>query len=597
MPKLSTFFAIWVPRAGGFTTLLLVGAALLLLQVSIAANGLFFYLPCYGLIAIAAVIAFATLPLTSRPDPLCLCTSAVFGGYMLLRAITSPAPYVARADLYSVLAALVVYGLTLTALSTAARRIALIIALLAFAICHVLLSLIQFGIGQNFIVVPFLQTLQIGDRGRGLYENPDHLAGLLEVIGILGLSIACWSRRPSWLRVVVGYLALVAYVGLALTGSRGGYLSAAASFIIFIGLSVIALQAGGASLFRKYGIVGFIVLFSAFAGAGYLMNQSAALSQRVANIVDPDHTRFDLWRASIEQWKLQPLTGTGSGTYLFYGRQFRAERVQTDPVVVHNDYLQLLCEYGLIGAVAFLAFFFVHLRYGWQNFVRFGRDRLAAGSWPLSDRLALNIGALSAIGAYAVHSIVDFNLHVPANALVVAFLFGILGNPGATPGAKILQTNGTLVPRFALGVLGAILLIQCVRLLPGEYFAEQASMSLEAEDPAGAIPLANKALAYEKQNPFIYFYLGRAFRALEDEKRPGKDSNSYYESALTAFDKAHRLVPLDGSYPLDMAILYDEMGRFPEAEWMYGVARSRDPRSVMMSELYQSHLEAWRDAR
>jgi hypothetical protein len=42
-----------------------------------------------------------------------------------------------------------------------------------------------------------------------------------------------------------------------------------------------------------------------------------------------------------------------------------------------------------------------------------------------------------------------------------------------------------------------------------------------------------------------------------------------------------------------MAFIYDEMGRFAEAEWMYGLARSRDPRSVMMSQLYKSHLAAW----
>ena len=445
-----TFFVTdrWLPRIGGFIALLLVGAALVLLQVSIAANGLLFYLPFYGLIAIAAVIAAATLPLASGSDRLCLGATAVFGGYIVLRALTSPAGYFARADLYSVLAALTIYGLTVTAFSSATRRIALIVALLAFAICHVLVSLVQFGIGQNFILFSFLQNLPVGQRGRGLYENPDHLAGLLEVIGILGLSIACWSRRPSWARVLIGYLALVSYVGLALTASRGGYVSAAASFIIFVALSVTALQAGGASLFRKYGIIGLIVLVSAFVGAGFLIQQSASLSQRVANIVDPDHTRFDLWRASIDQWKLQPVTGTGSGTYRFYGRKFRAPRMQMDPVVVHNDYLQLLCEYGLIGAVAFLVFFFAHLRQGWRNFARFGPDRLAAGCDPLSDRLALNIGALSAIGAYAVHSIVDFNLHVPANALVVAFLFGILGNAGTTPGSKIPQTSATLVAQI-----------------------------------------------------------------------------------------------------------------------------------------------------
>ena len=439
-----------ISRVGGFVSLFSVGLALALLQVSIAANGLLFLLPCYGLIAIAAVIGFANLSVTSGDDLLCLSTTAVFCGYVAIRALASPAAYIARADLYLVLAALTIYGLTVTALSSPVRRIALIIFLLTFAICHVLVSLIQFGVGQNFIVVPFLQSLVVGNRARGMYENPDHLAGLLEVIGILGLSIACWSRRPKSVRVLVGYLALVSYIGLALTASRGGYLSAAASLIIFVVFSVIALQAGGASLFRRYGAAVLVILTGIFVVVGSVIYQSPSLSQRVADIVDPDHTRFDLWRASIDQWKLQPLTGTGSGTYRFYGRQFRAERMQMDPVVVHNDYLNLLCEYGVIGAFAFLLFFSAHVYHGWRNFVRFGPRRLAAGTLPLSDRLALNIGALSATGAYVVHSVVDFNLHVPANALVVAFVFGILANPGATPGLQVPQTSVSLVPRLAI---------------------------------------------------------------------------------------------------------------------------------------------------
>ena len=79
--------------------------------------------------------------------------------------------------------------------------------------------------------------------------DPDHLAGLLEVLGILGLSVACWSRLPGWAKVIVGYLTLNCYFGAALTGSRGGYVSIVFSLLIFAGLSAIVLRAGGPPLF------------------------------------------------------------------------------------------------------------------------------------------------------------------------------------------------------------------------------------------------------------------------------------------------------------------------------------------------------------
>ena len=44
---------------------------------------------------------------------------------------------------------------------------------------------------------------------------------------------------------------------------------------------------------------------------------------------------------------------------------------------------------------------------------------------------------------------------------------------------------------------------------------------------------------------------------------------------------------------LEMALTYDKMGRFAEAEWMYDLARARDPRSITIAQLYQAHLESW----
>ena len=477
----------------------------------------------------------------------------------------------------------------MTALSNSARRIALLLSLLAFAVFHVLVGLVQFGSGENFTLIPSVDYVSGIQRASGLYVNPNHLAGLLEVLGIFALSITCWSRWPRWSRVIVGYLAAMCYIGVAMTGSRGGYLGVAVSLIIFGLLSLIVLRSAGTAFLLKWVAAGLIALVA----VGLLVQQSAPVTERIANLVTPDKTRLDLWRASIEQWKLQPLIGTGSGTYLFYGRQFRAERVQEDPVYVHNDYLHLLCEYGVVGFVGYLLFFSAHLRRGWRTFLRLGPNRFAAGSPPLSDRLALNIGALCATAAYIVHSAVDYNLHIPANALLLAFVFGVLAHPGLKANSEIALLPVSLVPRLATVVLAVILLFQSARLFPGEYYAERARLALEDGDPTKAISFAKEALLHERQNPTIYFYLGRASIARAYEKGRTEAPTSFFEEALAAFGEGHRLAPLDETYPVDLAFTYDAMGRFAEAEWMYGVARSRDPRSLTISQLYRAHLESW----
>ena len=583
----------WGPRLGGFASVLLLTVGLALIQLLIGGRRLLFSFPAYGLIAIAAFIAVAILPRPkTKADLLCLGASGIFFGYIIVRALTSPISYSARPDLYSVLAALAVYGLTIL-LSSSTMRMAVIASLMAFAVIHVLIGVIQFNRGDNFMLIPFLQRANYGHRASGFYVCPNHLAGLLEVLGVFGLSITCWSRWPVWSKLLIAYLVCVCYAGVAITGSRGGYLSVAASLIVFAVLSLIVLGAGGRNLLLKFGLSGLIALTAVLIAVALLFHQSFLLSERTGNMIDTKNMRLQLWHAAIEQWKLQPLTGTGSGTYRFYGRQFRTEKMQMDPNDVHNDYLHLLCEYGVAGCAGFLLFFFAHLRHGLRGFTYFGPKRLATGSSPLSDRLALNIGALSAIGAYVVHSVVDFNLHIPANALLLAFVFGLIANPGIKYSSETARPAVNIIPQVAIALLGVILLIQSTRLFFGEYYAERARTALRDENPSAAIAFANKALVHEKQNPDIYFYLGRALCAVAHKKDRADELAPFYEGALGAFENANRLAPLDGTYPLELASTYDEVGRFAEAEGMYAVARSRDPRSTAISQLYQFHLKSW----
>jgi Flp pilus assembly protein TadD len=149
-----------------------------------------------------------------------------------------------------------------------------------------------------------------------------------------------------------------------------------------------------------------------------------------------------------------------------------------------------------------------------------------------------------------------------------------------------------LIPRLITGAVAALLLVQCVWFFPGEYHGHHARVSLNADDPAQALAHVTQALAYEQSNPRLYFVLGRAVDALAG-KATLEERQARLEAAIAAFDRARRLDPLDGNHPLDLALLYDDLGRFAEAEWMYGLARERDPRSVSLANMYRAHLRRW----
>ena len=574
-------------------TVLLLAAALATAQVLIGGTRLLFSLPAYGLVGCAGLLVLLQLRRTKpTSDALCLVGSALFFGYIIGRALLSPAPYAARTDLYIVLGSLVVYGVTATLCTDAKPRMFVLGVLLLLGLAHVLIGAVQFRDGNNFMPISWLQREDYGRRASGFYVCPNHLAGALEVIAIFGLSIVCWSRIAIWGKLLIGYASVVCYVGALLTGSRGGYLSIAASLLVFAILSVLVLRAAGGSLAWKISGASLLVMLLAGAIVFLSIKKSSFLTDRAGSIADTENVRFDLWRAAVDQWKLAPVLGTGAATYRYYGRQFRTERMQLDPVEVHNDYLQLLSEYGLVGGAGFLVFFGCHGRAALRDYRRLGPKRVAIAPRLASNNLALHLGAISAIAAYVVHSVFDFNLHIPANALLLAFVFGIIANPGVRGASEPAAAGkGLVAARLSVAVLGALMLVQSVRLLPGEYFAERARTSLRDERLGDAIGYALQGLSWERGNPDLYAYLGRARLGFGYDMAHPAARASFYEAAVEAFESARALAPREQSFALTLGLLYDLLGRFDQAEKVLQVALQLDPRSEAVRQYYDAHLQ------
>src|SRR5438270_4338181 len=132
----------------------LLAAALVLIQILIGGTRLIFSFPSY---AILALVALLTLFLFRQPRPrpaqLCLISSAVFFGYILIRAFFSPVVYTVRSDVYSVLGGLIVYWFIALVCTSAKQRAWIVIALLALALVHTLIGAIQFRDGKNFMPI------------------------------------------------------------------------------------------------------------------------------------------------------------------------------------------------------------------------------------------------------------------------------------------------------------------------------------------------------------------------------------------------------------------------------------------------------------
>ncbi len=579
----------------GLSYLLLI-VAFAAIQIMIGGTRMVFSLPSYGVLGLVGLLgAFSLRRPKPKPSQWCLGITAIFLGYILARAWSSPVPYIARSDVYSVLGGLAVYFFTACILTSAKQRIFFVCFLLTLALGHAFVGALQFRDGTNFMPISWLQRGDYERRASGFYICPNHLAGLLEVVGVMGLSIVCWSRWPIWSKMLIGYGTGICYVVLILTGSRGGYLSTVVSLVAFAFFSLAILRRTRGGLFWKISgaaaLAGIILSLLVF----YSIKRSPFLTDRAQNTFETTNMRVDLWKGALQQWKLQPIFGTGSGTFLYWGRFFRTERVQLDPVFTHNDYLNLLSEYGAVGALGILLFLGIHLTRGTRSFARLGPKRVAVSQRVLSNALALNVGALAAVTSILVHSIFDFNLHIPANVLLMAFVFGILANDGVVREQQLpVPALGDTLWRCVLPVLGVVLVIQCARLLPGEYFSERARMAVRDRQPGLGIRYALAGLTYDPQNPDLHFRLGAAriqFGATMDDPIA---TASFRSAGIRALMQARAIAPREQIYALEMTGALDAAGRFSEAEWIFYETLEGDPHSLSLRRYYQHHLELWR---
>ncbi len=570
-----------------------------LIQGLFGGTRLAYSLPSYSLIALGSILSLLSLkrPLAQRPQAACLGVSAVFFAYILVRAAFSPIAYLWWPDFYMVLGCLIVYLLTALHLTSPKLRLLILCGMLVVAMVELGIGVHQFHYGDNwnpFIDLGGLPSAHGEVRAHGTFISSIHLAGFLEAIGMMTLSLAVWSSWKFWARALAGYLALLCGAGVAITGSRGGYLSVIFALVVF---ALISLSVRGRLNPERFAISAAIVVAALVLAVGLgvmAMQQSTLLTGRLNTITQLEVRPLN-WAAALDQFQTAPAVGTGAGTHLYLGRFYRRAQIQADPEHAHCDYLELLAEYGLLGGVGMAVFLFTHIRSAF-----FGLGRSLAHAQPnywipyRDDTLALQIGAISAIAAYLVHSAVDFNLHIPGNALLFAFIFGIAASPGGEPtasGAKPAPAGaGIRVFQFALPILGLWMLFSGAPKFFGDYWTERARAAIHFEKYQDGVKAGERALQYETRNPFNYYLLALAQARIALETQQPDLRRQALERSVTAAQNALRIFPQDEKTLALFARTLDQLKRYKDAGQVYKQAIAVDPKLSALHAYYARHL-------
>src|SRR6266436_842534 len=257
----------------------------------------------------------------------------------------------------------------------------------------------------------------------GPYVNRNHFAGFTELVIPVSLVplVLGKVRRERWF--LVSLFAVVPIGALVLSASRGGIVS----FGVEVGALILWLvlrRTAGKHLLSGGAVLLLAFLMVSWLGVQQLVERFSSLQSLEVTVGKRASMRADTWRIFLDH----PWTGTGLGTLQLV---FPAYETLYDGKIVnhtHNDYLEGLAETGIAGGLCCVWFLGVLL------FDSLRRLSQPVGAFASTVQLAALIACLG----FLTHSLVDFNLHIPGNAL----LFFLMANLAAT---EIRQPT-TLVP-------------------------------------------------------------------------------------------------------------------------------------------------------
>ncbi|MDZ4339605.1 MAG: O-antigen ligase family protein [candidate division NC10 bacterium] len=424
-----------------------------------------------------------------------------------------------------------------------------------------------------------------------LFGNTNYGAAYL-LTGIplaLGLYLASRDRLE---KVVWGITAFLSTALLTLSMVRGAWVS------IWFGFGVLAwvVWRGGdrPGLVRPpaaRAMVGPMLLIGSAVGLGvvlwpFCLPGVASFGERIASLVDPAagslQVRLAIWQGTLRMIRDHLWMGVGAGNFPLAFVPYRDAAIYQNPGMQvehpHNEVLNALAELGPAGLLVIL----------WLlvRVVRLGRA-LARRADLRTEMLGGILGGLAAAAAYAN---LFYVVQVPASAMNVAVLLGLLdamdrGSSEEAHGPRVRLSM--LLP--GLLILGVLWVHYFLRPLAGEAHYFLAEEQFREERMEAGLTRLDRSLRWNPRSyvvryrrAVIFFSLGRYAETIQEAREVlrlhpqmevayGLMGSAYLNLGYTGRAKEifHQAVRLNPNYPHalnNLGVLAAREGRLVEAE-------------------------------
>lgn len=321
-------------------------------------------------------------------------------GQMLFRATAYP--YLTREELLKLLAYFLFFFLVAQAFRARPDLTALLWFLIFLGFSVSLLGIIQHFTSPAEIY--WFRKLPVGGDPFGPYVNRNHFAGFVELVAPVALCLIVFRGLRRDLFLMAGLLTIVPIGALILSGSRGGIVG----FAFEMGVLILLARSRRGREGPRIGPVAIVALAAialiVWMGAGRALERFSTLHAGDVTL----SRRYTMFRGAAHVFRDHVFSGTGLGTlvavYPRYETRYDGKLVDH----AHDDYIETLAETGLLGGACGLAFLWILFQQA-QSIFRAEQGHFSRG---------LHAAAITALSGLLLHSVVDFNLHIPSNVLL-----------------------------------------------------------------------------------------------------------------------------------------------------------------------------------
>lgn len=346
--------------------------------------------------------------------------------YFVVRAFVSPVWDLGVEDLMLVLSAGLLYILAAYE-SGAVARIGLAWCIVVLLIIHLISAVMQINGGDGYSLAHYLSSSKRStpEYITGMYGYYGSFANFAVVSGLLCLSLGVWGRIGSGLKILVFVIGMAALVFAVMSGSRSAMLSLVVGGFVFLVAIYISLKQvrrafpGRAMVLLITMVVG-VLSVSAY-GVMWVMKARGSGNIEAA-IGFNSGVRIPFWAMAVEQWADHPVVGAGSRSFSYECFRYWSPNLNTgekNPEFVHNEYLQLMADYGMVGLLLILTLFVWHFIIGSKLIFQLSNmascDEFRKGS----NAMALAIAGVSGMTAMGIHILFDYRTHLLANLLLL----------------------------------------------------------------------------------------------------------------------------------------------------------------------------------